>query len=457
MNNQRRKIWIAVAAILLGWYQSAFCNEPRPNIVLIMADDIGFECFGCYGSKLYQTPNIDLLAKQGVKFTNAHAQPVCTPSRVKIMTGKYNIRNYVDFGILDIHEPTFGNMFRDAGYKTCVAGKWQLTPQDLNGPNRAGFDEYCLWNFQTGADQEHLKQEFQGRNSRYKNPDLFSNGKRLENLEDAYGPDIATDFILDFIKKNRDEPFFVYYPMILVHNPIVPTPDSKGWNGEKLKNTPENKQVMFEQMVRYMDKLVGKIINSLDAYGLRENTLIIFTGDNGTTAGIRSPIPGRGIVIGGKNSSTDNGTHVPFVLNWKNEINPGTIIDSPTDFADILPTLAEITGTKLPSTDIDGQSFWPLIQGDMSKERGWVFISYGRGGKIFNCWIQDRRWKLYANGSLYDVPNDWNEEHPATGMEADEARKKLGPILDGILSEVPPDRPVDREKGSFVTRKNILE
>lgn len=138
----------------------------RPNIVLILADDIAYECYGAYGSTHYRTPRFDALAREGALFTHAYAQPLCTPSRVQLMTGKYNFRNYVKFGVLDFAEHTFAKMLKEAGYKTCIAGKWQLSPGDLDGPRKAGFDEYLLWHFQFEGQARTNAGEFADKGSR---------------------------------------------------------------------------------------------------------------------------------------------------------------------------------------------------------------------------------------------------------------------------------------------------
>jgi arylsulfatase A len=262
----------------------------KPNVIVVMADDIGFECYSKYGSEFYQTPNIDELATTGAKFTQAYSQPICTPSRVKIMTGQYNFRNYTQFGELDLSQPTFAKMVKANGYATAIAGKWQLSAGDLNGPSSAGFDEYCLWHFSKGGSTQQLPKEFKNKGSRYKSPNLFQNGNLVPDTAGKYGPDIVSDFICEFIQRKKNEPFVVYYPMILVHSPFEPTPDSHDW---KQKDTSRPPIEHFREMVHYMDKVIGKIVRQLDATGIRDNTLIIVTGDNGTNRSITSPFPSR--------------------------------------------------------------------------------------------------------------------------------------------------------------------
>ena len=426
----------AIPFALLAVYLPA---QEKPNVIIIMADDIGFECYSHKGSEFYQTPNIDQLASTGAEFTQAYSQPICTPSRVRIMTGRYNFRNYTRFGELDLTQPTFATMVKRNGYATAIAGKWQLSPGDLDGPHKVGFDEYCLWHFSMAhgnGKQTALAEKFKSKGSRYKSPTLFKNGQRLADTQDQYGPDLVSDFICDFIERKKHEPFLVYYPMILTHSPFDPTPNSVDWQTKDKNRKPIEH---FREMVNYMDQIIGKLVDKLEETGLRENTLIMITGDNGTNRQLTSPFPSRGVIQGGKGTMQDAGNRVAFVANWPGTIQPGTRIDAPIGFADVLPTVAEVTGSTVPA-DTDGLSLLPLLKGNSSKARGWMFQSYSQGGAgsaPYRCFVRDADWKLYADGSLFNVPNDWLEKSPVTGPEGEAHRKRLQPILDGILKDVP--------------------
>jgi arylsulfatase A len=396
----------------------------RPNIVLIMADDLGYECLSCYGSLSYKTPVLDELVRTGVRFDNCHSQPLCTPSRVKIMTGRYNFRNYTTFGHFDFREKTFAHVMKSAGYATCIAGKWQLMGRGAAGPNDAGFDEYCLW---------HMEDAFAPKGSRYRSPKVIENGKLFDGLEGEYGPDVFCDYILDYIERRKSEPFFVYYPMTLVHDPFVPVPDSPDWAQTSHKR--DNKY--FADMVAYMDKTVGRILRKLDELGLRENTLVLFTGDNGTNKRITSKMPGRSI-RGGKGRTIDAGTHVPLIANWKGTVPPGKICDDLVDFSDFLPTLAEAAGAALPEkVVIDGRSFLPQIRGQKGNPKQWLFCHYTRNGgaETPKRFVRDKCWKLYDTGKLFDVQADPLEQSPilpGEGSEQAAARKRLQAALDSL-------------------------
>jgi arylsulfatase A len=399
----------------------------KPNIVLIMADDLGYECLGCYGGKSYNTPMLDKLAATGIRFEHYYSQPLCTPSRVKIMTGQYNFRNYVNFGVLDPKQKTFGHLLRDCGYATCVVGKWQLygsvnQSAEVRGtgslPEQAGFDEHCLW-------------QIKDRGSRYKDPIMVQNGKQRDDLQGKYGPDISCNYAINFIERHKIGPFLLYFPMALVHSPFVPTPDSEDWKKPKHENNPK----YFADMVAYMDKIVGRIVGKLDEFGLREKTLILFVGDNGTARNIRSKIDNR-IIRGGKGLTTDSGTHVPMIASWPGVVPIGKVCGELVDFRDFVPTFAEAAGAEIPGDmPIDGRSFLPQLHGEKGNPREWIFCHYDPrwGNHKMRRFVRDKRWKLYANGDLYDVSADTLEQNPnPPGPEAMAARKWLQAVLDSI-------------------------
>ena len=404
-------------------------KNQRTNIVLIMVDDFGYECLNCNGGTSYKTPIIDKTAAQGLRFTNCHSNPVCTPTRVKIMTGKYNFRNYVHFLTLDPRQKTFGHIMQSGGYKTCIAGKWQLSGgSGAKGtkPENAGFDEYCLWHVEDPSD------------SRFWSPKIKQNGKWLEGLDDKYGPDVFTEFVGNFMEKHKDEPFFVYYPMALTHGPHVPTPASE----EGDSSTKRDTKYMVD-MVSYTDDLVGRVMDKLDELGLRENTLVLFTGDNGTDKKITSYM-GDLAIRGGKGQSIDAGTHVPLIASWKGTIKPGTVCEDLIDFSDMLPTFADAGDVKIPNDFIvDGRSFLPQIKGQKGNPKPWLYFHYEKGKDPVtpatvkhkgepNRWVRDKRWKLYATGKMFDVVKDPLEKNAITSDDPKVAaiRKSFQAVLD---------------------------
>jgi arylsulfatase A len=380
----------------------------RPNIVLIMADDMGYECLSANGSLDYRTPHLDRLAAGGLRFEHCYSQPICTPSRVKLMTGLTNKRNYVQFGKLARGQTTFAHLLKNAGYRTCIAGKWQLG-REVDSPQHFGFEESLLWQHTRGRTDKSQ------RDSRFPNPRLERNGKALDFDAGEFSSDLFVDFIGDFMEKHRDEPFCVYYPMALVHCPFSPTPDSEEWDEEShgaatYKGDPK----YFADMVAYADKSVGKLTAKLDELGLRENTLLIFVGDNGTDTPIVTNTT-FGQVVGAKGEMIDGGNHVPCVISWPQVIRKGQVVADIIDFSDVLPTICQATGTDVPTKlGIDGQTFLPQIRGETGSPRDSIYMWYSRNGKVAEAqaFARNQRYKLYEDGKMFDVPKDRLEQHP---------------------------------------------
>ncbi|MBM3876444.1 MAG: arylsulfatase [Verrucomicrobia bacterium] len=390
----------AVAALLLG----LACTGPaatRPNLIVILADDLGYETIGANGGTSYKTPVLDGLAAKGARFTHCFVQPLCTPTRVQLMSGIYNVRNYVRFGHLDPQVVTLGNILKQAGYATCIAGKWQLG-QDAALPRKFGFDEACLW--------QHTR-----RPPRYANPGLEINGLEKDYSNGEYGPDLVNDYALDFITRKKGEPFFLYYPMMLTHSPYQATPDSNAWDPKAVGEAVNRKPEHFGDMVTYMDKLVGKLVAKLDALGLRENTLILFLGDNGTGRGTPSNMADR-VVIGGKGTTTAAGMHVPLIASWPARIAPGTVSRELVDSTDILPTICAAAGAEVPAAlQIDGRSFLPQLRGEKSTRREWIYSWYSprQGAELaVKEFAFNHRFKLYRTGEFFDIEKDAAEKNP---------------------------------------------
>lgn len=382
-------------------------DTDRPmNILLIMADDFGYECVGANGGQSYFTPNIDRLANQGIRFSHCYSNPLSTPSRVQLMTGKYNIRNYVAFGRMDRGEITFGNLLQEKGYATCIAGKWQLG-KEKDSPQHFGFEQSCLWQHMAGAYAPD------GADSRYANPVMEYNGRSIEYSQGEFGPDVGCDFIINFLRKNQERPFFVYYPMILTHCPFMPTPDSKDWKAER-SNTYKGKSIYFSDMVSYTDKLVGRILDELERLGLKDNTLIIFTGDNGTDRPISSLLNGK-LYQGGKGKTIDSGIHVPLIVSCPNGLKDN-VNDNLIDFTDFLPTLCDVAKISVPdSLQFDGKSFYPQLFRKDAEVRQWIYCWYAprevdnKKAKVF---VRNKQYKLYRSGEFYDILLDFEEKNP---------------------------------------------
>ncbi|MBF11163.1 MAG: arylsulfatase [Flavobacteriaceae bacterium] len=418
------KIYISIVFSLISFVLIAQNNNRPPNIILIMADDLGFECVNSYGGTSYETPNLSSLAESGIQFDNCHSQPICTPSRVKLMTGKSNKKNYKKFGILDPNEKTFSQALRKKGYATMIAGKWQLGKVD-SLPQHFGFDEHLLWQLtDTGRDSI-------GRDKRYVNPVLKQNGQLYEKNEGKYSTDMIVEFINDFMNRKKNQPFLVYYPMILTHCPFDPTPNSKDWNPKDMGSmTYKGNAKYFGDMVSYMDYSIGRIINKIDQLGLRENTIIIFTGDNGTDEPVVSMMDNVS-VIGGKGQTTDNGTHVPLIVNWKGRVKPNSKSKSLVDFSDFFPTICDLADIPVNSSiDLDGVSFYPELIGKEGPKRKWIHSWYNRNGG-FNPlvssqeWVRNENYKMYVGNRFYNVKKDPYEKNNISILEMSDSEKKI--------------------------------
>jgi len=417
---------LVVADMLLSRSGLLASSGKRPlNLIVIMADDLGAKELGCYGNREHRTPNLDLLAQTGIQFETSYATPICHPTRFEIMTGQYGHHNKI------YHFPgrrggpvagspeddiaqhlTFAQVLKPLGYATAHSGKWQLTGEIPTLINECGFDEYCMWaykhNLPPGVEHTGVWEGKAGsKTSRYWHPSIVKNAKYLPTGPDDYGPDIFTNFVIDFIKRHKNEPFFVYYPMCLTHGPFYVTPDTVTSEDGKFKNLREN----FKANVEYVDKLIGRIVQSLETTGLRENTVVFFTGDNGTGGQ-------------GKGQSTELGARVPMIVNCPGVVKRVGASGELVDFSDILPTLADFAGAKLPMNHvIDGRSFAPLLRGEKGQTREWIY-SYLGDRQI----LRTKRWLLEDNGP----------DHPGRFFDCGDSRNGTGynDVTDSTVPEV---------------------
>ena len=404
----------------------------KPNVILIMADDIGFEALGVNGAINYKTPVLDSLARNGINFTNAYSQPLCSPTRVKIMTGKPNYVNYEYFTYLNPSQKTFGNLFQENGYKTSIVGKWQLNGvqfdlennQNLDRPYDAGFDEYCLW-------------WLTERGDRFANPNIFQNGKKIETTIDDYGPNIFSNFIVDYIERNKNTPFFVYYPMALVHDPFRPTPDSEDWNDISKRNIGNNPKY-FSEMVTYMDKVIGEISDALIKNNLDKNTILIFLGDNGTDTKVTTLNNGYQIK-GSKGRTIKHASNVPLIINWNTKIKNYRVSDALIDLTDFYATFEDILNVK--NYESYGKSLIPLLLDDSYLERD-VLVTYynpmwSTRGLDRGIFAQNKDYKLYKKGEFFKYSEDIYEKKPISTINLTEKENEVFNLLRKSLDTVP--------------------
>ena len=405
----------------------------KPNIIFILADDLGIGNISCYGSDQFKTPNIDKLAGTGMRFTHGYTAPLCGPSRALILTGRQPFRtgttNQDRVGKLEpTKEICLPSVLKTAGYTSLMVGKWSQFPLQ---PSDFGFDEYMR--FQASGKYW---------NTQPSNKSYTKNGNVVPLLDGEYLPDLMHNQVVDFISKNKKNPFFAYYSMSHIHGEILPTPDSK----------PDSKD-LYTDNINYMDKLVGKLVKALDSLKMRENTLIVFMGDNGTAAeGVaRATVNGKKL-SGKKGDMLECGSLVPWIVNWKSGIKPGKVINDLVDATDWMPTLAALTGAKLPENVIlDGKSFAPQLKGEKGTPREWIFMELG------NQWyVREDKWKLNRANELFDMRNAPFEEILIPADSKDELAMSARQRLSAVLKSINPEGGImDDADGSGRHKSNV--
>lgn len=419
-----KTIVLASVVISAGSCQNAnvknnISRTDKPNILFILIDDLGKEWISGYGAEDVKNPVIDNLAKTGMQFTNCYSMPQSTPSRMSLFTGQYPCRhgwvNHWDVPrwgagchFDETKNPSMARYIKKAGYTTAAAGKWQVDDfrVEPDAMTKHGFDDYCMW---TGYESGNPASA-----ERYWNPYIHTkSGSRT--CQGEFGEDIFSGFLIDFIKKNKDKPMFMYYAVCLTHTPFTNTP-----------NEPEVTipQDCHKAMVRYVDHTIGKLINALENTGLRKNTIVMITTDNGTTGQIKGTRNGV-LITGGKSKTTENGICEPMVINCPSLVPSGIQTDALIDFTDFLPTFAELTGATLPSNyHFDGKSFAPLLLGQKNDSpRRWIMSMGGMNNakvsskgvenqyKFRDRVIRNKQYKLYISSEkepekLFDLLSD---------------------------------------------------
>jgi arylsulfatase A len=410
--------------LVLGWGCLAQAEETaapkgtgvsKPNIIFILSDDLGADILSCFGSDQYKTPNLDALAAGGMKFTHTYAAPLCGPSRALILTGRYAFRtgavNQDKTGEFTPEQETMmPKILKPEGYAAAMIGKWGQLPLM---PSDFGFDEYLT---------------FKGSgiywNTQPKGKEYTLNGKQVALKDKEYMPDLLHQLVVDFITRNQDKPFYLYYSMSHIHGDILPTPDSKEGASDK---------ELYADNIVYHDKLIGQLITELEKRKLREKTLIVYVGDNGTAKGgaAISTVNGKKI-YGSKGSMLEGGSLVPMIVNWPGTTPAGQVCPDMIDFSDYVPTFAAVAGAKFPeNVIIDGHSFLPQIKGEKGTPRDWAYVQLAR-----MWYVRSINWKLNEKGELYDMSGAPFEEKlvPAdtTDPVAQAERVKLQAALDKL-------------------------
>lgn len=434
-----RKLNILLLPLLLITAGALSCShaKEKPNIVFIMADDLGYGDLGCYGQELICTPNLDEMAKEGMRFTSAYSgSQICAPSRSVLMTGQHTGHTTVRqnngrvggekdeitgrghrIPLLD-DDFTVAEVLKGSGYVTGLTGKWGLGEAGSTGePNRQGFDEFYGY-----LNQNHAVY--------YYTDYLWKNGQRdsirenRNNKGTKYTHDLLTDFALDFIRRHSKEPFFLYLAYTIPHfNIEVPEIEAYAMNTD----WPEQMKILASMITR-MDRDVGKIKEELKKLGIEDNTIIFFTSDNGPSydrrvVGRDSLFNSNGPFKGSKGSLDEGGLRVPMIIVWSGTVPAGTVSDEPWYFADVLPTLADISGCRIRD-NIDGISVWPLLKDENYKLPG-RFMYWEKPHPDFDQTARYGKWKIKRKGGkgqsieLYNLEEDPEQEQDIASMHPD--------------------------------------
>jgi len=420
---------LALAGLLLPFPLFAEDQRRPPNIVYILADDLGWTDTGTYGSRYYETPNIDRLAAQGLKLTSYHNCPNCQPTRAALMSGQHGARTgvYTVGGIdrfdwrsrplrpvenaqqLPLDRVTIAQQLKTAGYTTAIFGKWHLGQTGPYHPSQRGFDEAIVT---------------MGRHFN------FVTQPKVDHPDEVYLADWLTDRAIDFLRRRRDQPFFLYLPHFGVHSPY----EAKADLIERFKTKPAaggHRDPVYAAMIASLDDSVGRVLQTLDELKLADNTVVIFSSDNGGVGGyVREGLKKAGDVTdnaplrSGKGSLYEGGIRDPFLVRWPSVIRPGSTCDIPVLHVDVFPTLLEIAGAKAPEQQVlDGESLVPLFRNPSATlKRDAIYQHFpGYLGAGDNTWrttpvglIQAGDWKLmefFEDGrlELYNLRDDIGE------------------------------------------------
>jgi len=400
-------------AFLLAGLCSA-CSETAepdnpPNIILIMADDLGYGDLGCYGSRTMQTPQLDSLAANGLKFTDFHANaPVCTPTRAALLTGRYQQRAGLEGVIyvrgetrqvgMDTSEVTVAELLKDAGYQTAIMGKWHLGYKKEYNPVQQGFDEF--YGYVSGNIDYH---------SHYDNAGIYDWWHNLDSIkEEGYVTDLITDHAVDFIDKNRDRPFFLYVSHESPHVPLQGRQDTAYRFPDRdfsYLGPVDDQERAYREMIEVMDEGIDHIMQKLRALDLEENTLVIFCSDNGGLEGFAD----NGALRGFKGKLWEGGIRVPAIAHWTGTIEPGETDATVLSF-DFMPTFLALAKADKPANlALDGKDITPLLFGQNERSERTVFWRY-RQQKV----ARKGDWKLIVSENdttLYNLQNDLAEQN----------------------------------------------
>ena len=440
---ENRIAFLFVLAVVAFTSQNQFYSrllaDERPNIVLVITDDQGYGDLSCHGNPVLQTPNLDQLASQSVRFTNFHVSPTCAPTRSALMTGRHEFQNGVTHTILErermtLAAKTLPESLQQAGYATGIFGKWHLGDEDPYQPDNRGFDEVFIHGGggigqkYEGSCADAPPNRGQGKESGYFDPVVRHNGTFVQTK--GFCTDVffqASLGWIDGLRKN-EKPFFAYISTNAPHGPFLAPDKYRGRFADKTfkpNNKPDNRLAGFYGMIENIDDNVGLLLKKLDEWKLDKNTIVIFMTDNGSAIGAKVF---NADMKGAKGTVHEGGTRVPLFVRWNGNFKPNTKIDKLVAHIDLFPTIANLTGAALPAGDqVQGRSVVPLIKDkDADWDDRYLFVHKGRWPKgadphewkYKSAAIRNSRFRLINNEQLFDMRNDPGQkknvidEHP---------------------------------------------
>jgi len=441
-----KTVGLAAAALAMPGCGSAFeqtSSVDRPNLVIVFCDDVGYADVGVFGAKGYETPNLDRMATEGVRFTDFYAAAAsCTPSRAALMTGCYPQRVSLPNVLgptakigISSEEQTIAEVLKPFGYATACYGKWHLGHHPKFLPMRHGFDDYFGLPYSNDMWPKHPT------NKTFPDLPLIEGERVIE-----YNPDQTqlttwyTERAVRFIEKNKDQPFFLYLPHSMAHVPLFVSDKFKG----------KSEQGLYGDVMMEIDWSVGQILSALKRLGIDKKTLVIFSSDNGPWLSYGDHAGSAGPLREGKGTTFDGGQCEPTIMRWPGQIPAGTLCNEPASTMDILPTFAKLAGAELPSRRIDGKDIWPLMSGERGAKSSHEAFFYYRGYALEA--VRSGKWKLHLPHSyrslggrkggtggqpvkyeqakiglaLFDLEKDIGEQHDASAQYPDVVKRLLG-------------------------------
>lgn len=384
-------LWVAIPVILI-----TSCDPPKksednrpPNVIIIFTDDQGYQDVGCFGSPDIKTPHLDQMAKEGTRLTNFYAaQAVCSASRSSLMTGCYPNRIGIHGAFmpnspkgLALEETTIAEMLKDIGYRTAMFGKWHLGDHPDFSPNKQGFDESFGIPYSNDMWPLHPQQ---GPVFDFDILPLLENGQVIDTLwEQSNLTTQITERSVDFITQNKDQPFFLYVAHPQPHVPLFVSDKFKG----------KSERGLYGDVIMEIDWSVGQILSSLKANGLDDNTMVIFTSDNGPWLSYGEHAGSALPLREGKGTAWEGGQREPFIIRFPGMIPAGETVATAAMTIDILPTIAHLTGATLPELEIDGKNIWPVLTGESSESPQEAYYYYYHVNELHG--VRYKNWKIY--------------------------------------------------------------